>query len=294
VTAAARVSRQPDERRRGAAGHLRELLAARELMVNLTLRDLRTRYRRSALGWLWSLVTPLATILIFTVVFRYFLRIQVPVGNPSGVSAFALFLVSGLVAWNYIANSVNGSMNVLIANSNLIKRVWFPREVLVAASVASATITLAIELAVLLAVLLLVGKPLLLLPLLPVLLVVVLLQAVFVLGLALTLSVLNVYFRDLEYVVSILLQLAFYAVPVIYPVTFVPQTVRLIGLDVPVATIYHLNPAVRFVQAFRDLLYDHRLPAPTTLLALLLSAAVSLLVGVVLFRRLEPRLAEEL
>lgn len=271
---------------------IRDLYAARELLVNLTLRDLRGRYRRSTLGWLWSLVTPLATILIFTVVFRFFLRIEVPPGDPSGVDSFALFLVTGLVSWNFIANSVNGSMDVLVGNGNLIKRVYFPRAVLVAASVGSATVTLGIELAVLCVVMLLAGSPFL--PLLPVLVLLVVLQAVFVLGLALALSVLNVYFRDLQYVVAIVLQLAFYAAPIIYSTDFVPERAVLLGFDLPLASLYHLNPAVRFVEAFRDVLYDARVPPLTTLLAIALSATVSIVVGMLVFRRLEPRLAEEL
>lgn len=269
-----------------------DMLSARDLLINLTLRDLRGRYRRSTLGWLWSLVTPLATILIFTLVFRFFLRIEVPPGDPSGVDSFALFLVSGLVSWNYIANGVNGSMDVLVGNGNLIKRVYFPRAVLVAASVASATVTLAIELGVLCVVLLLAGSPFLLL--LPVLLLLIFLQAVFVLGLALALSVLNVYFRDLQYVVAIILQLAFYAAPIIYSTDFVPERATVFGQDLPIATLYHLNPAVRFVEAFRDVLYDARVPPATTLLALFLSAATTIVIGLLIFRRFEPRLAEEL
>jgi lipopolysaccharide transport system permease protein len=274
------------------ASSLREFLEARELLVNLTRRDLSSRYRRSALGWLWSLVTPLATILVFSLVFRFFLRFPVEEGQNSGLKSFALFLVCGLVAWNFLANSVNGSMGILLGNGNLIKRVYFPRAVLVAASVASATITLGIELAVVAAVLLIAGSAFL--PLLPVLLVIVALQVVFVLGISLGLSVLNVYFRDLQYIVAIVLQLGFYAAPIIYPISLVPSRALVFGVDVHVRLIYSLNPAVHLVEAYRDVLYHARLPSLNDFIAIGGSAVVALAVGVLVFRRFEPRLAEEL
>jgi ABC-type polysaccharide/polyol phosphate export permease len=271
---------------------LRELLDARELLINLTRRDLSSRYRRSALGWLWSLVTPLATIVVFTLVFRFFLRFPVEAGVNSGVESFALFLVCGLVAWNFLANSVNGAMGILVGNGNLIKRVYFPRAVLVAASVASATITLGIELGVVAVVLLVAGSPFL--PLLPVLALIIALQVVFVLGISLALSVLNVYFRDLQYIVAIVLQLGFYAAPIIYPISLVPSRAVLWGLDIPVRLIYSLNPAVHLVEAYRDVLYHARLPSLNDFIAVGASASVALLVGALVFRRFEPRLAEEL
>ena len=274
------------------ASSVHEVLGARELLINLTRRDLSSRYRRSALGWLWSLVTPLATIVVFTLVFRFFLRFPVEPGENSGVESFALFLVCGLVAWNFLANSVNGSMGILLGNGNLIKRVYFPRAVLVAASVASATITLGIELAVVAVILLVAGSPFL--PLVPVLAAIIVLQVVFVLGISLALSVLNVYFRDLQYIVAIVLQLGFYAAPIIYPISLVPSRALLWGIDVPVRLIYSLNPAVHLVEAYRDVLYHARLPSLNDFIAVGGSAALALLVGVLVFRRFEPRLAEEL
>lgn len=288
------MDKTPDPRLRTLprSSTLREVISARDLLVNLTLRDLRGRYRRSALGWAWSLVTPLATIVIFTLVFRFVLRIPVPIGDPSGLQNFALFLVTGLVAWNFIANSVNGAMDALLGNSNLVKRVYFPRAVLVAASVASATVTLGIELSVLGAVLLLLGAHFV--PYLPVLLFVIAMQALFVLGIALVLSAVNVYFRDLQYIVAILLQIGFYAAPIIYPSELVPERAEVLGLTLPVAPIYNLNPAVRFVEAYRDVLYHGVLPAATTIFFLVGAAAITMVLGIVVFHRLEPRLAEEL
>ncbi|MDP8937589.1 MAG: ABC transporter permease, partial [Actinomycetota bacterium] len=125
-----------------------EFARSRELMVNLTLRELRGKYKRSILGWSWSLLNPLASMLVFTVIFRVFLKVDIPPGAPSGMDNFAFFLLCGLLPWNFLANSVTGSMGVLVENSNLIKKVYFAREVLVAANVASWVVALLIELAV--------------------------------------------------------------------------------------------------------------------------------------------------
>ena len=268
---------------------LKELSAARELTVNLTLRELRGKYKRSVLGWTWSLLNPLATMVIFGVVFRFFLKVPVPVGDPSGLQSFPFYLLCGLLPWNLLANGIGGSMGVLVGNSNLIKKTYFPREVLVAANVASWVVSLLIELIVLAAAFVVVGN--FTLPwLLPVMFLVVM-QTVFVLGIALTLSVLNVYFRDVQHLVGILLQIWFYATPIVYPLLVVQDALR----DRPaVFTLYRLNPMVRFVEAYRDCLYDLRLPPAKDVVYLVVVSCVSLAVGLFAFARLEPKLAEEL
>jgi ABC-2 type transport system permease protein len=269
-----------------------ELRGSRELMVNLTLRELRGKYKRSVLGWSWSLLNPLATMLIFTVVFRFFLKVPVPKGHPSGLESFAFSLLIGILPWNFLSNGLNGAMGSLIGNSNLIKKVYFPREVLVAANVGSWVVSLLIEVGVLALALLLAGN--FVVPWLVPVLVLIVLQSAFVTGLALALSVLNVYFRDVQHLMGILLQLWFYATPIVYPVSVVPRRAHLLGWDLPVRTLYGLNPMVRFVEAFRACLYDLRLPPAADVAYLAASAAVALAVGVAVFVRLEPKLAEEL
>ena len=271
---------------------LAELSASRELMVNLTLRELRGKYKRSLLGWSWSLLNPLATMLMFTVVFQVFLGVTPPPGKPSGLHGFAFFLLCGLLPWNLLANSLGGAMSSLIVNGNLIKKVYFPREVLVAANVASWVVSLLIELAVLCVALLLAGN--MVLPWLPPLILLVALQALFTLGMALLLSVLNVYFRDVQHLMAIVLQLWFYATPIVYPLTVVPESKRWLGHEIPVRFLYGLNPMVRFVEVYRNLLYDLRLPSLGNVAFLVVASAAALAVGLAVFARLEPRLAEEL
>jgi ABC-type polysaccharide/polyol phosphate export permease len=271
---------------------LTELSNARELMVNLTLRELRGKYKRSILGWSWSLFNPLVTMAIFTLVFLVFLKVDIPPGDPSGMNVFAFYLLCGLLPWNFLANGINGSMTALIDNATLIKKVYFPREILVAANVTSWLASLLIELAVFGLVLLIAGN--MVLPWLPALLVLVAVQAVFVVGIGLLLSVLNVYFRDVQHLMGILLQFWFYSTPVVYPLSVVPASVELFGLEVPARAIYELNPMVRFVEAYRDLLYDLTFPPAGDVAYLLAAAALALAVGLVAFNRLEPKLAEEL
>ena len=260
-----------------------------DLFVNLTLRELRGKYKRSLLGWGWSLVNPIAMTAIFTFVFSVLLDFDAPVGDPSDLHVFAIFLLCGLLPWNLLANGLVGGMGSLLGNANLIKKVYFPRGLLVAASTASLAITLLIELGVLSVALLVTGH--MVLPWLPVVLGVVLLQTLFVLGLALLLAVVAVYFRDMEHLIGILLQVWFYATPVIYPISRARDGLS----DHPtVRWLYEANPMTRFASIYRDLLYNLRGPRLADVLAVVLATGVTLVLGTSVFRRLEPRLAEEL
>jgi ABC-2 type transport system permease protein len=271
---------------------LAELAESKELFVNLTLRELRGKYKRSLLGWTWSLLNPLATMAIFTVVFAFFLKVNPPPGNPSRIHAFAFFLLAGLLPWTFLSNGMTGSMGALLGNSNLIKKVYFPREVLVISNVASWVVSFLIELAVLAFALLLSGH--LALPWLVPALVLVAVQTVFVVGLGLILSVLNVYFRDVQHLIGIALQIWFYATPIVYPITLVPRHATLLGVRFPLLTLYDLNPMVRFVSAYRACLYDLRMPGLHDVAYIVVVSAATLALGLFVFSRLEPKLAEEL
>jgi ABC-2 type transport system permease protein len=273
-----------------------EYKSARELTLNLTLRELKGKYKRSLLGWTWSLLNPLATIAIFAVVFRYFLKIQPPVGDPSGLHNFALFLVCALLPWNYLNNGLNGSMAAVVGNANLVKKVYFPREALVVSNVASWAYSLLIEFAVAVAIFLAFGN--MVLPWLPAVVVLIVIESILVLGLGLLLSVLNVYFRDVQHLVNILLLMWFYATPIVYPISYVvdadAKKPELFGHVIPVLFLYRLNPMVRLVEAFRDVLYDLRFPSMFDVAYVTVFGLVTLALGLWVFRRLQGRLAEEL
>lgn len=273
-----------------------DLARARELTINLTLRELRGRYKRSVLGWAWSMLNPLATVAIFGFVFSRFLRIGPPVGDPSGIHNFAAWLVCGILFWNFFAAGLTGGMGSIVANEGLVKKVYFPREALVISAVASAVVTLAIEVAVVSVVLLFFGN--VVFQWLPVVAGLILIQAAFTLGLGLLLSVVNVQYRDMTYLIGILLQAWFYATPVVYPIGIIDQngvqTIGLFGHDVRITTILELNPMTRFVECYRDVLYDLRFPPLGDVVYVSVVSAVVLAIGWTVFNRREPYLAEEM
>ncbi len=271
---------------------LAELAESRELLSNLTLRELRGRYKRSTLGWAWSMVNPLATLAIFTVVFNVILNVEAPVGDPSDLGNFALFLACALLPWTFLANGMTGSITSLISNANLVKKVYFPREVLVVSTVLAGDMTLLIELGVLVVLVLAFGA--FVVPWLPLVLLLVVIQTLFVVGVSLALSVLNVYFRDVQHFVGILLQLWFYATPIVYPPYLIPLRGEVFGNDIPVRPLYELNPMAAFARCYRSVLYDLRFPPLHSLLYVTVVSLVTLAAGYAVFRRFEPRLAEEL
>ncbi len=286
---------------------LADLSQSRDLLVNLTLRELRGKYKRSVLGWTWSLVNPIAQVAIFSLVFGVLLKIQIPKGHPSGLHNFPVFLFCGVLPFNFVSNGLNGGMFTLLGNAGLIKKVYFRREILIVSTVMSFVVTFAIELSVLMVFIMVLGS--FVLPWLPMVVLLLALLTVYTIGLGLLFSVLNVYFRDMQYLVAIGLQLWFYATPIIYPLSRVPGTktyggttttvaghvVHTGGVTIPIRAIYTLiNPMVSFVECFRAILYDRRWPPMNMLGYAALWAFVMLWIGTVVFRRFEPRLAEEL
>ncbi len=271
---------------------LNELSASRELLANLTLRELRGKYKRSTLGWTWSLLNPLATMAIYTMVFSVILKVQPPVGEPSGLHSFPFFLLCGLLPWNFLSAGLGASIGSLVANGNLIKKVYFPREVVVASTVLAGVVAFLIELGVLAVALLLVRN--FVLPWIPGVILLVALLTVFMLGLGLALSVFNVYFRDVQHLFAILMQLWFYATPIVYPPELVPERAHVFGVLLPISGLYSLNPMVVFVRDFRACLYDLRFPPMSDLAYLSVVSVAMLVVGAWVFTRFEPRLAEEL
>lgn len=263
--------------------------ATRSLLINLTLRENRSKYKRSALGWAWSMLNPLAMMVIYYFVFRVVLRIEPPVGNPSGLENFAFFLISGLLPWNFLTAGITGASGSIIANAGLIKKVYFTRAVLPVSNVLSANTSLLIELGVLALALLFVGQ--IVLPLIPVALVIIVLQAIFVIGVGLALAALNVYFRDIEHFLQILLLAWLYASPVIYPIDYV---LRNEAMTPTLTTVYLLNPMVHFLDAYRAIFYDIAVPSVNTFFYMAVAAGVALAGGWTIFNKLEARFAEEL
>lgn len=277
-------------------GYLREILAARELLMNLTMREVRGKYKRTVLGQLWSLANPLALMLIYTFVFMFVFRIKPEPGDPSGLNVFALWLLCGLLPWTFLANVINQGAGSLVDNANLIQKVSFTRIVLPLAAVGSMGYNWLFELGVLAFALVVVGG--MVIPWIPLVLVAMALLALFAAGLALMFAMANVHFRDTQYFITIALQMWMYLTPIIYPASMVETESAkhggIAGTSVTVADIFHLNPMEHFVNLFRALMYDNRFPAMSDWTWAVGAALVSITLGLVVFRRHERGLAEAL
>lgn len=276
--------------------YLKEVLASRELLVNLTMREVKGKYKRTVFGQLWSLANPLALMLIYTFVFALIFRIQPDAGDPSGLDVFALWLLCGLLPWTFFANVLTQGTSALVSNAGLIQKVAFSRIVLPLSLVASSAYNWLFEMAVLIVALSIAGA--FVLPWLPLVVVAMVLLALFAAGIALMLSIANVYFRDTQYFLGIILQLGMYLTPIIYPMSLVKDASDdvggLLGTQVTIEGLYNLNPMVHFVTVFRNLMYDNRWPDMSEWLICACWALTSLLIGVLVFRRTEKKLAEAL
>lgn len=259
-----------------------------ELTRALARREIRSQYKGSALGWLWSLVNPLAMVGIYSLVFLTIFRGAPPTGDPSGLVSYPLFLVTGLIPWNLFATGVTGCAGALVGQAPLLTKVYFPRATVIVAKVMAVAFTSLIEFAVVIVVLLVAGN--MVLPWLPLVAPLFLLQLVIVLGIGLAVSVCNVYFRDVQYLLTILLQLLFYATPIIYPLTLLEDN----GMSERVISLFRLNPLTRLMDCWRALLYDLRFPDWADVAYVAGFAVLCLAFGSFVFSRLQGRLVEEL
>jgi len=266
---------------------VRNIVASRGLLWNLTLRELRAKYRRSVLGWGWSMLNPLSQMLIYTVVFGAIFGVQARVGDPSGIKTYSLYLLSGILPWGFINLICGLGLQSLVVNATLVRKVRFARETLVFSEVLFSLVQFSIEMTLLCIVLLIFGSPLL--PWLPVLLLLMVLLAMFTSGLALVLSIGAVFFRDLKYLWTIVSQIWFFATPVIYDPARVEEKVSGFWY-----AVYHWNPSTAFIRSFRNVTFDGRAPALSDLLVLTAVSGLSLIVGLLVFGRFSRRIAEEL
>ena len=221
---------------------LAELGRTHELLWNLTCASCVLATSR-VLGWAWSLVNPLATMLIYSFVFVTLLESTAPVGNPSGLQAYGLFILCAILPWNYMSVGVGTSMGSVLGNGGLVKKVAFPREHLVLATVAASLVTLLIEIAVLSVVLAFFGNIVILE--LPGVVLAAALLTMFVVGLSLFMSAANVFFRDMNHLWGILLQIWFFLTPVVYPPRARRRQTAYVGvLDLRASTDGRRGPAV--------------------------------------------------
>lgn len=274
---------------------LEEVRSSKELLRNLTLREIKGKYKRTALGQLWSLANPIALMIVYSFVFAIVIRVNVPPGSPSGLDLFVIWLLCGLLPWTFFSNVVNGAMDAVTGNENLIKKVYFPRWVLVVSNTSAALYQHALELAILAIAILILGSNILIY--IPIVAVTTLMLAFFATGLGFFAAIANVYFRDVQHFMGILFQLGFYASPIVYPVTYVRDVSDSVGPiigPISIIDIYNLNPFVHFAAIFRNLLYDGRWPDWPVFGIMALASAVVFVWGWHTFTKRQDYLAEVL
>jgi lipopolysaccharide transport system permease protein len=255
--------------------NLKAFLRARSLLREWTGRTLRARYQQSLLGWLWAFIQPAAQAAILTVVFTRLVPVD------TGGTPYVAFVYLATAAWAFLASSLVDMTSSLVDNMNLVNKIYFPREVLPLAAMLARLVDFGIAGALFIGIaaygrIPIVPIGLLMLP------IVVAIQMALVVGLGLAGAAMNVFVRDVRSVLLLVMQLWFYASPVIYPVQAVPEQYR---------WFYDLNPMVGIIEAYRDLLLRGRIPG-----ASLTTAAIVTLVlcgfGYVLFKRVEFRFAD--
>ncbi len=253
---------------------LEEILAHREVLWALVLRDLKARYRGSVLGFLWTLLHPLLLMGIYSLVFSVYMRVDIPM--------YPIFVFAGLLPWIWFSSAILTGTSSIIDGGSLVKRMPFPPQVLPVASVTATLVNFLLALPVLFVFALVTGLGLTwTLVVLPVIIVI---QYVFTLGLAILLSMVMVRFRDIHHVVANLLTLWFFLTPVLYPAAFVPE---------PFRSLLWLNPLAPLMVAFQDAVYRGRLPAPHDLAVAAALALVVLAAALALCDRLRWVLVEQ-
>ena len=261
----------------GTLQRANELLSYRDLVRNLVVRDLKVRYKQSVLGFLWSLFNPLLLMIVFSVVFT----VMMP---NNQIRAFPAFILSALLPWNWCATSVGAGTVSVVGNANLIKKVYFPRELLPISVVLSNLVNYLLALIVLLVVLLAYHMyPSWVLVYLP---VIIAIQIIFLSGLVLFLSSINVAFRDTEVIVEVAITAWFFLTPVFYDIgTLLPTSARV---------IYWVNPMASLVESYRLIFYNGAAPDPAFLFRMFLTSAIVFVIGWVTFQHFSPRFGEEL
>jgi ABC-type polysaccharide/polyol phosphate export permease len=249
---------------------IRDLFRHSSLLYELVHRDLTVRYKRSVLGFLWTMLHPLLLMLIFLVVFSSLFRYRTP--------HYETYFLSAYVAWNFFAQTVVNAMAGVAWNGPLMKRVRVPPSMFTLASTVSGLVNLALSLVMLFAIMAITGAPLR--PALAFLPVSLVLVGLFTFGASLALTAITIFFGDVREMVQAGLPALMYLTPIIYPISVVPDRFR---------WLIKLNPLVYITEVVRDPIYYGIVPSPTTLLVATVVSLGSLAIGWMIFRHLAPR-----
>jgi ABC-2 type transport system permease protein len=260
------------QRRLPLVEEFRELVRYRDLLVQLISRNIKTRYKRSALGILWTMLNPLLMMLVLTFVFSEVFRFQ--------TTHYAAYALAGLSLWNFFAQTTTGAMSELIWGGSLMNRIYLPRAIFAVTALGTGLVNLLLSLIPLFLIMIITGVPIR--PVALILPVPILLTAMFALGVALFLSRVAAYFADVLEMYQILLMAWMYLTPIIYPKEILPERFH---------WVFNLNPMYHLMEVFRAPLHVGRLAGPKTLAAAAVASVLTLAIGWWYFSRKADELA---
>ena len=255
----------------------KDLYNYRELLKTSVKKDIGGKYKHSFLGVLWSFINPLLQILVYALIFPLVMK------NGGSYKDYTVFMVCGLIPWAYFTTVINRASFIMIENGNILKKVYFPRSILPLSLLTSETINFLVSCIIILAFIVIKGfgisKFILFFPL------VLLIQYVLLLGIALIFSAVTVYMRDIQHFIGVVLQLLFYATPIVYSIDTIPENFR---------WILKWNPMTYIIEGYRAIFYNQTMPDLKSLGVLGIISIIILIVGYLLFNKLQKRFAEEL
>ncbi len=247
----------------------------RHLTVKLAISDFKLRYKNSILGFFWSLAEPLLILIVLYIIFSFFMRMN--------VENYQLFLLTGIISWNMLSRGTTMGLNSILGKPGFVNKVYFPREILVVSSNITALLMTLLEFVVL-------GIFMFIFAVVPTITVIyfpliLLIQFILILGLSFGLASLNVYYRDIQYIWAVILQAGFFASPIIYPLSIIPEKY---------IWIIKLNPMTQIIDMLRGSIIYSTMPIIQDIIFMIMISFIILLIGYIIFLRLEPRFAEEI
>lgn len=254
---------------------LKDLYNYRELLKNNIIKDIGGKYKNSFLGILWSFINPLLQITVYAFVFQVILK--------SNIENYAVYLCCGLIPWQYFASVVLRGSAVMVDNGNIIKKVYFPREILPLSLVSSEGVNFLISTIIILGFVIFGGIGLSFYALWY--FVIFAIQYIVLMGISLIASSITVYFRDLQHILGILMQLLFYATPIVYSMDSVPGNFK---------WLLKLNPMSYLIEGYRAIFYNKTMPSFSGLSRAFIMGIILCVIGYFIFKKLEKRFAEEL
>lgn len=246
------------------------------MIFSLVKKDLRGRYKGSVLGFLWTFINPLLQLVVYTIVFSFILK--------TNIERYYLYLFVALIPWIFFSSSITVGSASIVAQKDLIKKIYFPRMVIPISYVTSSFVNMLLCFIVIFAVIIVSGAGINFLALLT-LPVIMLVEYILALGMAMLTSAITVYFRDLEHILGIVTMAWMYMTPIMYDKSIVPENLM---------PIFNLNPMTHVIECYRAVLYGKKIPDLTTLLSAAGLGILILIVGILVFNKLQKRFAEEL